>query len=301
MVFVVIIQQPLVANMVKPVRFQSVVFCKDALKVLFHKYFLMFIFNLKFSFCCVPVSPMRKAPAHEAEMVSQLVFGEYVCIIETNGTEWLRVACKYDGYQGWCQFSHITPAGEADFNREGSLLAAGWVNEVEYNGQQMFIPYGSSIAPFRDGEHDCGKNNILFKAPAWNPEEVKIDNGVIMQTAFKFLNTAYLWGGKTVFGTDCSGFTQTVFKFLNLQLPRDAHAQAERGEVVDFLQEAQCGDLAFFDNEDGRIIHVGLLLNVQEIIHAAGKVRVDKIDNAGIINSETGLRTHRLRIIKRYF
>jgi gamma-D-glutamyl-L-lysine dipeptidyl-peptidase len=244
---------------------------------------------------------MRKAPAHEAEMVSQLVFGEVVCIIEASGTEWLRVECKYDGYQGWCQFSHITPANETDFNPDGSLLAAGWVNEIGHNGQQMFIPYGSSIAPFRDGKPGCDKSNILFNNPAWNPAEVKIGNQVIEQVAFNFLNTAYLWGGKTVFGTDCSGFTQTVFKFLNLKLPRDAHAQAERGKAVDFLQEAQCGDLAFFDNEAGSIIHVGLLLNAQEIIHAAGKVRVDKIDNAGIINSETGLRTHRLRIIKRYF
>jgi gamma-D-glutamyl-L-lysine dipeptidyl-peptidase len=253
------------------------------------------------AFCCVPVSPMRKAPAHEAEMVSQLVFGEFVNIIEASGTEWLRIVCRYDGYEGWCQVSHLAAVNETDFNRESSLLAAGWVNEINYNGQQMFVPYGSSIAPFPDGKSDCGKNHVFFEGAAWLAQEVKIDNQVIEQAAFKFLNTAYLWGGKTVFGTDCSGFTQTVFKFLNLKLPRDAHAQAESGITVDFLQEARCGDLAFFDNEDGRIIHVGLLLDAQEIIHAAGKVRIDKIDNAGIVNSQTGLRTHRLRIIKRYF
>jgi gamma-D-glutamyl-L-lysine dipeptidyl-peptidase len=297
--------------MVKPVGFQSVVFCKDAVKVLFHKYFLLFIFNLQFkikllqipsyAFCCVPAGPMRKAPAHEAEMVSQLIFGECVTIIEASGTEWLRVACKYDGYQGWCQLSHVMLIDEPDFNKERSLLAAGWVNEIEYNGQQMVVPYGSSIAPFANAKPGSDKKKILFKGTPWNPGEVKINNQVIEQVAFTFLNTAYLWGGKTVFGTDCSGFTQTVFKFLNLLLPRDAYAQAERGEAVDFLQEARCGDLAFFDNEDGRVIHVGILLDAQTIIHAAGKVRVDKIDNAGIINSETGLRTHRLRIIKRYF
>ncbi len=244
---------------------------------------------------------MRTAPAHEAEMVSQLVFGEGVYIVEATGTEWIRVRCKYDGYPGWCQFSHITQVNEADFSREGSLLTAGWVNEIAYNGQQMFVPYGSSLPALQDGKYICDKNNIDFNGASLNLDEVKIDNRLIELTAFKFLNTAYLWGGKTVFGTDCSGFTQTVFKFLNLKLPRDAYAQAESGKTVDFLQEVLCGDLAFFDDETGRIIHVGLLLNTQEIIHAAGKVRIDKIDNAGIINSDTGLRTHRLRIIKRYF
>jgi gamma-D-glutamyl-L-lysine dipeptidyl-peptidase len=256
---------------------------------------------LSSAFCCVPVSAMRKAPAHEAEMVSQLVFGEFVSIAGASSTEWLKVVCRYDGYEGWCQASHLAPVNEADVNRESSVLTTGWVNEISYNGQQMYVPYGSHVAPFPGAGAAYGKNEIRFDGPAWDAAAAKIDDQLIEQTAFKFLNTAYLWGGKTVFGTDCSGFTQTVFKFLNSKLPRDAHAQADSGEAVDFLQEARCGDLAFFDNEDGRIIHVGLLLGVQKIIHAAGKVRIDKIDNAGIVNTETGLRTHRLRIIKRYF
>ena len=81
---------------------------------------------------------------------------------------------------------------------------------------------------------------------------------------------------------------------------RDAQQQATQGELVGFLQEAHCGDLAFFDNEEGEIIHVGILLNANKIIHAAGKVRIDKIDNEGIVDADTGQRTQRLRIIKRY-
>ncbi len=254
-----------------------------------------------FAFCSVPVSPMRKAPAHEAEMVSQLVFGEAAYLIELSGHEWVRVRCKYDDYVGWCQLSHLETVDEADCSREGNLLTAGWVNGLEYNGQQMFVPYGSSLPALTDGRYILGNNKIGFNGLAINPSEINIDNKQIEEIAFSFLNTAYLWGGKTVFGTDCSGFIQTVFKFLNRPLPRDAHAQAGTGSTVDFLQEARCGDLAFFDNEEGRIIHVGLLLSAQDIIHAAGKVRADKIDNEGIIHSGSGLRTHRLRIIKRYF
>ena len=92
-----------------------------------------------------------------------------------------------------------------------------------------------------------------------------------------------------------------MYKFLNISLLRDAHLQATQGEIVNFLQEAQCGDLAFFDDVDGKIVHVGILLSSQEIIHASGKVRIDKIDNQGIVNIETGIMTHQLRIIKRYF
>ena len=126
------------------------------------------------------------------------------------------------------------------------------------------------------------------------------DAKTIKQIAFTFLNSTYLWGGKSVFGIDCSGFTQSVYKFLNIHLLRDAEQQATQGYLVGFLQQAHCGDLAFFDDEEGRIIHVGMLLNDHEIIHAAGKVRIDKIDTEGIINADTGLRTQRLRIIKRY-
>ncbi|MEI9958410.1 MAG: NlpC/P60 family protein [Ferruginibacter sp.] len=110
-----------------------------------------------------------------------------------------------------------------------------------------------------------------------------------------------MWGGRSTFGIDCSGFAQTVYKFLNIPLLRDAKLQVTEGEVVGFLQEVNCGDLAFFDDEEGEIVHVGILLNEKEIIHSAGKVRIDKIDSQGILNVDTGLRTHQLRIIKRYF
>ena len=122
----------------------------------------------------------------------------------------------------------------------------------------------------------------------------------ILGIASVFLNTAYLWGGKSVYGIDCSGFVQSVFKMINIGLPRDADMQSEKGEVVGFLQEARCGDLAFFDDENGKIIHVGILINDEQIIHSSGIVRIDAIDNEGIINGTTKKRTHRLRIIKRF-
>ena len=120
------------------------------------------------------------------------------------------------------------------------------------------------------------------------------------QIAKQYLNSPYLWGGKTPWGIDCSGFTQMVFKQKNVSIKRDAFQQAEQGEAVAFLAESKLGDLAFFDNEDGKITHVGILLNNETIIHASGKVRIDQIDNYGIMDADSKKYSHKLRFVKRF-
>lgn len=260
---------------------------------------------MQYMVCCVPLSPLRASPSHKAEMVSQQLFGEKSVIIEHGNdpvaTGWVKIEMKYDGYQGWCQDSHLAELDEELYVNVDKDLTAGWVNEIDYNGHPMNVPLGSSLSAFQNRKAFWRKNTVQFKGEIWNPVEIKITPKNIKQLAYKFLNTSYLWGGKSVFGIDCSGFSQSIYKFLNVQLPRDAWQQAEKGTVVNFLQESKCGDLAFFDNEEGNIIHTGILLNDHEIIHSSGKVRIDKIDTQGILNLETKKRTHQLRIIKRYF
>ena len=141
----------------------------------------------------------------------------------------------------------------------------------------------------------------MFGGTLIDPASLIFEEEMIKEVGFPFVNTGYLWGGKSIFGVDCSGFCQTVYKFFNKPILRDASQQATQGEIVGFLQEARCGDLAFFDNAEGRITHVGMMLNEREILHSSVKVRIDPIDNMGIINKDTGERTHQLRIIKRYF
>lgn len=243
---------------------------------------------------------MRAEPSHKSEMVSQQLFGEKSFILERTAG-WLRVQLRYDGYQGWVQQSHVVEIDEDIYLKSDKDLTSDWVNEVDYNGHIMYVPMGSSLSAFRNGMAFWRKNSVHFKGNVWNPGEIKITPKLIKQVAFKFLNTSYLWGGKSVFGIDCSGYAQLTYKFLNTYIPRDAWQQAEQGTAVNFLQEAHCGDLAFFDNEEGKIVHVGILLNEHEIIHSSGKVRIDKIDTQGILNLETRQRTHQLRIIKRYF
>jgi cell wall-associated NlpC family hydrolase len=121
----------------------------------------------------------------------------------------------------------------------------------------------------------------------------------ILSTAYLFLNAPYLWGGKSPFGIDCSGFTQITYKINGYKLPRDANQQVELGEPLSFVEEAEAGDLAFFDNEEGKIVHVGILLDNQQIIHASGCVKIDKFDHYGIFSSDTKKYSHTLRVIKR--
>lgn len=256
---------------------------------------------MRYVVCCVPVSPLRAESSHRSEMVSQQLFGEKSTIVETGADNWVKISLKYDKYEGWVQQSHLAEIDELHFLKTDKDLTADWINEVDYNGHIMYVPMGSSLSGFKNGKAFWRKNSVHFKGNVWDPEEIKISQKIIKQIAFKFLNTSYLWGGKSVFGIDCSGYAQMTYKFLNSHLPRDTWQQAEKGEVVNFLQEARCGDLAFFDNNEGRITHVGILLSGDEIIHASGKVRIDKIDTQGILNLETKERTHKLRIIKRYF
>ena len=120
-----------------------------------------------------------------------------------------------------------------------------------------------------------------------------------IETALLYLNAPYLWGGRTHFGIDCSGFTQMVYKLNGHKLLRDASQQATQGEPLSFIEESEPGDLAFFDNEEGTITHVGIMMADHHIIHAHGQVRIDHMDHTGIYNAELKKHTHKLRVIKK--
>ena len=251
---------------------------------------------MPFAITAVPVMPLRAEPAHKSEMISQALFGECVETAEVNADGWVKIKQEYDGYEGWVTASHLETITLAQFEAPYTHIATQWAARVTVNDQPMYIPYGCLL---KMGDPAWGNLKVAAETgiePFIAPKSPRTAWRVIAHT---FLNTPYLWGGKSVFGIDCSGFTQSVYKILGIPLLRDAYQQATEGETVSLIQEVSPGDLAFFDNEAGKITHVGIMLSDHQIIHAAGKVRIDPIDHLGIVNADTGVRTHKLRIIKR--
>ena len=255
---------------------------------------------MRYAVCSVPVSALRIESSHKTEMVSQQLFGECCTILE-EVKGWVKIRCRYDDYEGWCQSSHVVDIDVTQFESKDEQLTADWINDLDYNGHHMFVPLGSSLTAFQNDRTFWRKSPVQYSGKVWHLAEVKITPKLMKHLVYKFLNTSYLWGGKSVFGIDCSGFSQLVYKLLNIAIPRDASQQALKGNTIEFIQEVNCGDLAFFDNDEGIITHVGIILNEHEIIHASGKVRLDKIDHEGILNVDSKQRTHKLRIIKRFF
>ncbi len=255
---------------------------------------------MSFVIAIVPVSPMRSEASHRAEMVNQLLFGETAKVLEST-KDFTKIQCIYDDYIGWCQTSQLAAIPEALLNNSNNVLTANYLSEIKCNGASMQIPMGCPVGIFQNGQTQIGNDLFNVSVSLIQPSAALVNDSAINAIANSYLNTPYLWGGKSIFGIDCSGFTQQVYRSLGMALPRDAYQQAALGEVVGFLQEAKCGDLAFFDNAEGKITHTGLMLNNATIIHSSGKVRIDPIDNMGIVNKLSGERTHQLRIIKRYF
>jgi hypothetical protein len=254
-------------------------------------------------FTIVPVAPLRAEPSHRSEMVSQLLFGEYCELLETS-KDFLKVKCAYDGYEGWCQRSQLVETNGVERTLKAGFVSA-YTSEVLVNDESYIVPHAAPVpVSLASPEIKIGGYRIMNLEPVASFKESGAEVNIprlISEYAHRYMGTSYLWGGKSVFGVDCSGLVQQVFKMVGIKLPRDAYQQAAEGELVGFLQEARLGDLAYFDNEEGRITHVGIMLNDHQIIHSSGYVHIDNIDSQGIIHHITKERTHKLRIIKRMF
>jgi len=256
---------------------------------------------MKYGISLLSIIPLRKEPSHRSEQISQLLFGEtYEVNQEQN--EWLYIKAIYDDYEGWIASSQFSQLAEKDFqaiNTAETGMALDLSNSASSTYNSIPIVAGSSL-PYFDGlNFKIGKEKFIY-----NGQAVQADGktpAIFERIALRYLNAPYLWGGRSPFGIDCSGFTQVVFKFTGTTLKRDAYQQAEQGSVVNFVEEAIPGDLAFFANTEGNITHVGIILKDNRIIHASGKVRIDSIDHFGIYNSSTQKYSHQLKIIKRIF
>ena len=250
-----------------------------------------------FAICNLSIMPMRAEPSDKSEIVSQVLYGEHFEVLDTK-KQWSKIKLHFDDYEGWVDSKQYKEISSDDFEKLSNLEPKYCYDLVEYlvsnKNDLLPITLGANLTSL-DLEN-LNSQNLFFEGTTISELKPKND---ILKTAFLYLNAPYLWGGKTPFGIDCSAFTQMVYKLNGYKLLRDASQQANQGEVLSFIEESEPGDLAFFDNEDGNIIHVGIILENYHIIHASGKVRIDRLDHLGIYNSETNKHTHKLRVIKK--
>ncbi len=236
---------------------------------------------MKKGICVVTVAPVRETPSEKVEMVTQMLFGESCDILEEQ-KHWTKIKIHYDNYEGWIDAKQVSSVTDEFLeNRKVSVVTECFSSVIMKDGRTL-LSMGSEV-----------EFPIVTSQRSHNLRES------IALTAREFLNIPYLWAGKSFFGVDCSGFVQLVYKIHNVKLPRDAHQQAEVGELLTFVEESLPGDLAFFEDEDGDIVHVGIMLENQKIIHASGKVRIDVLDSTGIYNHERKKHSHKLRFIRR--
>ncbi len=257
---------------------------------------------MKFGIANLSIVPVRVEAKEQSEQVTQILFGETFEIIERRKL-WYHIKTQLDNYEGWIDVKLVKKISEQEFNKinkSNKFITNDIITVITKTSDKtkLLLSAGSTLPNF-----DVKNNSFKITDDKYelNQNINALTNNIrknIISTAIKYINAPYLWGGRTHFGIDCSGFSQIVYKICGISTPRDASQQVKKGTILNMVEEAKIGDLAFFDNDEGKIIHVGLIMANNKIIHASGKVRIDKIDHQGIFNEETNEYSHNLRVIQ---
>ena len=240
--------------------------------------------------------PLRSGPSHKSEMLSQILFGEKYHVLDHAG-HWIRIETLFDSYTGWIDNNHLQQTHETDDSR-GLVLNRSLLC-YKKDRTRLVLEAGCEVydPDFESKSFSVGSDRYTT-GEEFNFNYVSRSDS-LADIGMKFINSPYIWGGRIPSGIDCSGFTQLVYKLYGKPIPRNSWMQAEIGEDVSFLEETKPGDLVFFDNETGRISHVGMIISRGLVIHASGRVRIDPIDHQGIFKQEIGAYSHHLRTIRR--
>lgn len=242
------------------------------------------------------IIPMRDDPSDKSEMINQILFGEHFKILEAR-KKWSRIRLAHDSYEGWICNKQVLEISEDDYkqlDKDISTITTDILDIIKKDQHQPIV-IGSILPFYKSGHANINSEMYEFNGlttPGFVKKEKLVENALI------FLKAPYLWGGRSPLGIDCSGLTQIVYRLQGIDLPRDAFMQAKVGTTLSFIEESEPGDLAFFDDSEGKVIHVGIILKNNHILHASGMVRIDRIDQQGIFNTELGCHTHKLRLIK---
>lgn len=265
------------------------------------------------------IVPVRSLPQESSEQQTQILFGETCTIVEQK-PRWNRIKLDSDGQEGWVDSKMITPMSKEEYNaykkdyEQAALVAYPIAYAIsENNGQTIPLTAGTRLPKYQNGQFQILGVSFRIDPSMVIEKPLQMNEQNFIQTVRFFLNVPYLWGGKNALGMDCSGFTQIVMSLFGKKMLRNASQQATQGRTIASLKNAKAGDLVFFDHYDSdapqheqKITHVGILLDTERVIHCSGRVKVEKIDEMGILSREyiseahpDGLYTHRLLSIKR--
>lgn len=239
------------------------------------------------------VVPIRESADSSSPMTSQVLYGDHFKIKEER-KRFSRIRMIFDGMEGWIDNNQITKISEEVFQSITQLKKPVYNQDflchvTTKENELLPVVLGSrmDICPFLDHQYE----DVSSPADGHQPN--------LVNTALMYLNSPFLEGGRTPFGIDSTGFTQMVYRISGKSLRRTINEQSIQGEPLSFIEESQPGDLAFFDDSEGTIDHVGIILKDNYIIHASGQVRIDRLDHTGIFNTQKRMYTHNLRVIKK--
>lgn len=233
-------------------------------------------------------------------MISQLLLGELVEIMEEKGRAWTKVRCVWDNLVGWAASNQLMPVTPSEYEayRQHSAMSLELLQAASSNDHFLPIPLGAQLPLFDGIRFQIGEAEYAFSGQAITPGDATQNREMLLKLARRYLHTPFLWGGRSPVGIDAAGLVQMAFKLCGLRLPRTPEQQVFEGDNIDFTEQAQPGDVAFFENNLGRIVHAGIILPDNKIMHAFGKVRIDLLDHYGIYDEERRKYSHRLRVVK---
>lgn len=255
---------------------------------------------MKYGICELPYIPLRAESSHRSEMTSQVLFGEKFKIISKR-EKWSQIELIHDNYSGYIENKAITEIEESNFNE--TIIFENSNNVLLKNDtEKIIVPMGSIIpTTIKDNVFSIKENKYKIISEIKSENSQKDKKKFIYEKSLSLLNTSYLWGGRTEWGLDCSGFSQLIYRLIGIEIPRDADKQSLIGSPICFFEEAELGDLAFFENEEKEIVHVGIIFDKNKIIHCSTYVKIDIIDHNGIFDKKRGGYSHQLSIIKKIF
>ena len=249
---------------------------------------------MKYGICALSIVPVRADKSASAELTTQLLYGDLFKVTEHKKKR-SKIRTLPDGIEGYVDTQQIHPLSKKEFEKLSQRKSTKYCADLV----AYVVPEGHELLPIVLGSNMNGLSTLrhTYEGEVLNGKPSKKK---LVEIALNYLNAPYLEGGKTPFGIDAAGFVQMVYRLNGEQLPRTVAEQAKEGRALSFVMESEPGDLAFFDNADGEICHVGIILEDHHIIHAYGKVRLDRIDHTGIFNREQNRYTHSLRVIKTF-